>query len=193
MKNKRLVFYRTIKGLDDKMYLKYSLKYQLAPVIMGFKPGMTINLPREKYEKDWASYSEYIESELQIKSAVLRYSNKSIIIFFYRNCLIEDLLQDKEIRLFLKQFAYDTTSVIGAVKHLQKRYNEEHCPHELGVLLGIDLKDVQDYIQCPDKECLLCSYWKVYNNVEIAKITFANFDLAKSKMLNSLLEELKVA
>ncbi len=193
MKDKRLVFYKTIKELDDRAYLKYSLKYQLAPVIMGFKPGMTINLSRDKYEKDWLTYSKYIESELEVKSAVLRYSTKSIIIFFYRECLIERLLQDVEIINFLDKFAYDTSSVACAVEHLQARYKTEHCPHELGVFLGIDLKDVKDYMQCPNKECLLCSYWKVYNNIEMAKVTFANFDLAKVKMLNSLLEELQSA
>lgn len=193
MKDKRLIFYKKIKGLDDKEYLKYSLKYQLAPVIMGFKPGMTINLPRERYAMDWLVYSNYIEEELGIKSAILRYSSKSIIIFFYRTCLIESLLQNKEIASFLKAFNYDTTSVQGAVAHLQKRYKVEHCPHELGIFLGIDLADVQDYMLCPDKKCLLCSYWKVYNNVEAAKVTFASFDLAKVKMLNTLLEELQVA
>lgn len=193
MKDKRLIFYNKIKGLDEKSYLKYSLKYQLAPVIMGFKPGMTINLSREKYETEWLIYSRYIEEELGIKSAILRYSTKSIIIFFYRTCLVEDLLKDREIEVFLKGFNYNTTSVNAAVLDLQKRYQVEHCPHELGIFLGIDLKDVKDYILCPDKKCLLCSYWKVYNNVEAAKITFANFDLAKVKMLNTLLEELQVA
>ncbi len=191
MKDKRLIFYNKIKGLDDKTYLKYSLKYQLAPVIMAFKPGMTINLPREKYEADWPIYSKYIEEELGIKSAVLRNSPKSIILFFYRNCLIEELLQNEEVQSFLKPFGYETTNVEVAVKYLQKRYEVEHCPHELGIFLGIHLKDVQDYILYPEKECLLCSYWKVYNNVEQAKNIFASFDAAKVKMLNTLLEELQ--
>lgn len=193
MKDKRLIFYNKIKGLDDKAYLKYSLKYQLAPVIMGFKPGMTINLPRHKYEADWPIYSQHIEEELGVKSAMLRSSQKSIIIFFYRSCLIEDLLQDEEVQTFLKPFGYNTTSVQSAVAYLQKRYELEHCPHELGIFLGIHLKDVKDYMLCPDKECLLCSYWKVYNDVENAKTTFANFDAAKVSMLNALLRELQVA
>lgn len=193
MKDKRLIFYNKIKGLDDKTYLKYSLKYQLAPVIMGFKPGMTINLAREKYEADWPVYSQYIEEELGIKSAILRSSSRSIILLFYRPCLMEEVLNNQEIRAFLEPFGYEMSSPEKAVECLQKRYEVEHCPHELGVFLGIHIKDVKDYMLCPNKECLLCSYWKVYNNVEDAKTTFALFDLAKVKMLNTLLEELQVA
>ena len=193
MKDKRLIFYNKIKALDEKTYLKYSLRYQLAPVIMGFKPGMTINLSREKYEADWPIYSQYIEEELGIKSAILRSSSRSIILLFYRRCLIEELLQNQEIKAFLEPFGYETSSVEKAIICLQKRYEVEHCPHELGIFLGIHIKDVKDYMLCPNKECLLCSYWKVYNNVEDAKTTFARFDLAKVKMLNTLLEELQIA
>ena len=144
MKDKRLIFFNKIKGLDDTSYLKYSLKYQLAPVIMGFKPGMTINLPSEKYQTKWSIYRQFIEQDLGVKSIILRNSPKSMIILFYRDCLIECLLEQKSIREFLQPFGYDVNHAELAVLHLQKRYKEEHCPHELGVFLGIALEDVKE-------------------------------------------------
>ena len=193
MRDKRLIFFNKIRGLDDTSYLKYSLKYQLAPVIMGFKPSMTINLPSDKYEKDWDVYNQFIEKDLGVKSMILRKSERSMIILFYRPCLIECLLEEKEIRDFLEPFGYNVTSVERAILHLKERYQKEHCPHELGVFLGIALEDVKDYMLYPEKECLMCSYWKVYNNLEVAQTKFAQYDLAKVKMLNALLEELEIA
>lgn len=189
MKQRRLIFYNTIKALDDLTALKFSLKYQLAPIIMGFKPSMTINLSKNK--KMWQLYEMEILKELGVACQTLREKEGAFILLFYKDCLIEALLEDVAVRSFLQDLDYPVHSSEQAIKTLKERYETYHCPHELGVFLGIALKDVKDYMTCPNKTCLLCGYWKVYNDLDAAQQTFNNYDLAKETMLNHLLGELE--
>lgn len=191
MGQKRLIFYNSIKKLSDKKYLEYYLRYQLAPVIMGFKPSMTLTIGGQNGSKDCKVYSDEIITNLGLKYVKVRECNEREILFIYRECLIEHLLEDKEIRAFLETFQYPLNSVQEAILYLAERYKVCHCPHELGVFLGFDLADVKDYICGTQKKCLICGYWRVYNNASKAKETFRNYDLAKYKMLGILLEELQ--
>ena len=70
---------------------------------------------------------------------------------------------------------------------MKKRYEEFHCPHELGVFLGFPLNDVKDFINCSNKKCLSCKYWCVYNDVEAAEEIFSIYDRIKEYTANHIL------
>lgn len=193
LKEKRIIFYDYLKQLEDKQYLSCYFKYQLAPVIMGFKPSMTITLRKCNSRNMNQEEIENIIKGLGLKVITLRENRDADILLIYRECLIEALLEDEQIRTFLEEVGYGMQSVEQVIEYLVYRYEDCHCPHELGVFLGFNLEDVRDYMNESSKECLLCGYWRVYNNVENAKQTFKNYDLAKDKMLSSLLEELQQA
>jgi hypothetical protein len=43
-----------------------------------------------------------------------------------------------------------------------------------------------DFIECPNKECLMRGYWKVYNDLEKAKRIFESYDDAKTKVISNI-------
>ena len=63
-----------------------------------------------------------------------------------------------------------------------------HCPHELGIFLGIPIEDVKDFMECTNKKCLLCGYWKVYNNYYTAEKTFKQYDIIKEHTIHSFVK-----
>ena len=191
MSNDRMIFYDAIKALDEISYLTYYMKYQLAPVIMGVKPAITLNIGK-KQEKKYSKVKilKVIES-LGLKGMILRDTPNGHIVLAYRCCQMEQILKQEEVAAVLQNMGYPVHSIYLALSHLRKRYDYCHCPPELGIFLGFPVEDVKDYMCDTQKKCLLCGYWQVYNDVEGAEKIFSQYDEAKNTMLNNLLSELK--
>lgn len=191
MKELVIAFHKKIKSLDEIEYLENYLKYQLAPVISGVKPSATLTLSTSNGMKEkWYENKNEMLLRLGLESKELRCSEGSSIILFYKKELIEPILEDDSNYIFLKNLNYCCESVEKAINCLVERYKEYHCPDELGLFLGIPLQDVKDFNDCSHKKCLLCGYWKVYNNVEEAKKKFGQYNHAKYRMLTILLKDL---
>lgn len=190
MKDKRVIFYDRIRGLEDTEYLTYYLKYQLAPVIMGYKPSITLSLGRRDGRRISKIKTLKVIESLGLKGIILRETPTAHIVLAYRKCSIEALLEMQSVREFLEQLGYPIKSVYAALSYLRKRYEYCHCPPELGIFLGFPIDDVRDYMCGTTKKCLLCGYWQVYNNLCEAKQIFKSYDEAKESMLSTLLDEL---
>lgn len=187
----RVIFFDTIKALDDASYLTYYLKYQLAPVIMGVKPSITLNIGKRQGRMISKIKLLRIIDELGLKGIILRDTKNGHIVLAYRKCALEVILNETKVKEFVEKLGYPSGSVYAAVSHLRKRYDHCHCPPELGIFLGFPVEDVKDYMCGTSKECLLCGYWQVYNNVDEAEKTFKKYDAAKAHMLTYLLDELE--
>lgn len=187
-------FYNCIIELDEYTYLENHLKYTLSPVIREVKPSITMTITTHKnlIEK-WNRYGDRILKRLGLRWAILRKTKAGSILLIYKPSLVEETLEPLEVRVFLMQLGYQFFEAEEAVNHLVARYNQYHCPHELGIFLGIPLEDVKDFMSCDEKKCLFCGYWKVYNNLEYALETFKAYDDAKKEMLYELIEELQIA
>lgn len=187
-------FYNCIVELDEYTYLENHLKYTLSPVIHGVKPSITMTITRHKNLVDkWNRYGDRILKKLGLRWAVLRKTQAGSILLIYKRSLVEKAVEALEVREFLMKIGYQSFDADQAVNYLVERYNQYHCPHELGIFLGIPLEDVKDFINCSEKKCLFCGYWKVYNNLEYALETFKAYDNAKKEMLYELIEVLQIA
>ncbi|HBP24462.1 MAG TPA: DUF3793 domain-containing protein, partial [Oribacterium sp.] len=61
-------------------------------------------------------------------------------------------------------------------KRIRARKSSEEFPHEIGILLGYPLEDVEGFI-CHKKEgCKCVGTWKVYGDVQQAKASFHRFE-----------------
>lgn len=190
MKDKRVIFYDTIKILDDTAYLTYYLKYQLAPVIMGYKPSITLSLGRRNDRRFSKITTLKAIKSLGLQGMILRETETAHIVLAYRKCSIDNILEGTKEREVLEGLGYSLGSAYRALSHLRKRYEYCHCPPELGIFLGFPVEDVKDYMCGTEKKCLLCGYWQVYNNLGEAQKIFKSYDDAKESMLISLLDEL---
>ena len=170
------------------------MKYQLTPVTQGVKPSLKITITKHKQlMKEWEKHGERVLHKLQLEYKVLRETHTAKILIIYTSSAIKEILEQKDVRGFLEGLNYPSLDVEAALNQLVERYQLYHCPHELGLFLGIPLEDVKDFMECGTKECKLCGYWKVYNDPENALKIFAAYDQAKKVILTELLEEFQLA
>lgn len=181
------IYVKVMSRLDDLEYLLFTISYNTSPTIAGEKVSSLLvfrNHGSRNLYKLWMENKRDIEYYLNIKYFELKNNQDICVVLFYNEELLEKALLDPKNQDFLTKFNYsDFNSILNCLNILKKRY-EYVCPHEMGIFLGYPLEDVVDFIECPNKQCLLMGYWKVYNNEEMAKNQFYKFDSIKSKVLN---------
>ncbi|MCY6369615.1 DUF3793 family protein [Clostridium ganghwense] len=184
-------FMSTINNQDDKDYLISTIVYSSAPTIAKEKVSSLVifnNRNERNLYKYWEKYKKEIEMKFPLKFYELKKNDTTVVVLFYNKKKLEGILSQEKNINFLERFGYKKDmNAEESLKLLSSRY-ENVCPHEIGIFLGYPIDDVVEFINCPNKQCLMLGYWKVYHNPEKAKDIFEKYDMAKDKMVNLLIE-----
>ena len=107
----------------------------------------------------------------------LRFHKDKVLVYLYRPDLLKCDLDNHMAAKLLKQCGYDLeNSDYCVVKLINKLQNEKDFPHEIGLFLGYPPEDVNGFINSSRSGCKHTGAWKVYGDVEKAKLTFALYD-----------------
>jgi len=88
---------------------------------------------------------------------------------------------------FLGEYGYTADmSIDERLDILALRMNCGSFPHEIGAFLGYPVEDVRGFISNSGRNCLLCGYWKVYENAEKARQTFKTYDRCREILFDRL-------
>lgn len=188
---KYLDLYKRLGSMEDKEYIENFLVYNSSLVIAGVKPAVTVTMKKnnEKLYRSWKCFGQSLLENINLKFIELRESNNSIIIMIYDQDVLEKELNKESHIEFLSSLGYSYKLEINDyVNTLKSRYEKYHCPHELGLFLGIPFEDVKDFMECTTKKCLLCGYWKVYNDSSKAITIFNEYDKVKEYTIKNMLE-----
>lgn len=188
---KYLDFYNKLDSMKDKEYIENFLVYNTSLVIAGVKPAVTIAMKKNniKLYSNWNNFGKAFIKRLNLEFVELRESNESIIVMIYDEYVLEKELNTKDHLEFLFKLGYPhKVEIKEYIRTLKSRYEKYHCPHELGLFLGIPFEDVKDFMECTTKKCLLCGYWKVYNNSSKAKTIFNKYDKVKEYTIKNMLK-----
>lgn len=182
-------FYEKLESMQEKEHIENFLIYHAALVIAKVKPAVTIALSKKNELRlnAWYKFGKRFLSSIELKFIELRECSSSIIIMIYDENVLKNELNTAEHIEFLNKLGYSKELVIDSyVNFLKIRYKKYHCPHELGVFLVIPIKDVKDFMECTDKKCLLCGYWKVYNDKVKAENIFTKYDEIKEFTIKNM-------
>lgn len=188
---KYLDFYNKLNSMDSKEYIETFLVYNLSLVIAGMKPAITLTIKKNnlKLYDSWNQFGIKIIESSNLRFVKLRESNNSIIVMIYDEFILKKELNKKSHKEFLFNIGYSQRKCVeDYINTLKIRYEKYHCPHELGLFLGIPFKDVKDFMECTEKKCLLCGYWKVYNDSKQAKKIFTKYDKVREYTMQNILE-----
>ena len=100
--------------------------------------------------------------------------------------------ENREVREFLRSCGYESFEVASVLVRLRRRYRlyagiSKEFPHELGVLLGYPVGDVQGFIDNRGENSLTSRYWKVYQNPKEAEKIFDLYDRVKEQALKEIM------
>ena len=105
----------------------------------------------------------------------------------YRHKLLDRYLHQKEIKNLLLSFGYtNENNVTDYLNRLKGHLKRTECPHEIGAFLGYPADDIYGFIYHKNKGCLLTGEWKVYHNVEKARILFLKYQTCRYALLKRL-------
>lgn len=155
-----------------------------APVLMGKKPANLVSFSKEKMPElpnIMKIYEEKLSDE-DIYMEVLCGCRKHYLVLVYRKEVLEEYLKQPEVVELLVQDGYSKKGELKEkFSYLRKRFEEKkEFPHEIGLFLGYPLEDVKGFRINSGAGCKFCGYWKVYGDVEKAKLQFEVYDRCRA-------------
>lgn len=160
---------------------------QCAPVLKGVKISNLITMK----PGGWRKIRAYLKKSRIICIPLYADAEKEVL-FLYRYEQLERHLKNREVREFLRNCGYESFEVASVLVRLRRRYQlyagiSKEFPHELGVLLGYPVGDVQGFIDNRGENSLTSRYWKVYQNPKEAERIFDLYDRVKEQALKEIM------
>lgn len=160
---------------------------QCAPVLKGVKISNLITMKAG----GWRKIRAYLKKSRIICIPLYADAEKEVL-FLYRYEQLERHLKNREVREFLRSCGYESFEVASVLVRLRRRYRlyagiSKEFPHELGVLLGYPVGDVQGFIDNRGENSLTSRYWKVYQNPKEAEKIFDLYDRVKEQALKEIM------
>lgn len=189
---------------DLDFYANILLAYNCMPTLLHIKPAnlLQVNKRRYIYAKELVHIIDNYARMHGCASFLIYENDLFVSLLVYNRQMLNAVLTNKEIEQYLAVCGYSMTTnrIENALVKLMESYGEyfnykcksdlpDDCrnfPHEIGLLLGYPLKDVEGFIKNRGLNYLLCGYWKVYHDKERAKKIFEEYDRARAYAINLL-------
>ena len=178
----------------DLRDVELQLILQCAPMLSGLKCSNLLKIGKNLFKR-----LSKILKDAGISYYVIFNDSKNLIVLVYHKENLVNYLLRPDIRRFLTGLGYSKKFSLTAVLFgFRKRYCEYligsgSFPHEMGILLGYPLKDVEGFIDNSGKNYLYSGYWKVYSDSNNAKKLFKSFDMAKDIMLSKYFSGINIS
>jgi hypothetical protein len=167
--------------------------FHCAPLLYGLKISNILKL----------NHSEVPELMKMLRGTGIKvntlYDNgyQSSFLLLYDSSGVERYLSIQTVENFMKDCGYMTLQIDYVLSIVSQRYQKymegsSDFPHELGIILGYPIEDVIGFINNRGLNSLYAGYWKVYNNVLIARQTFSQYDMAKIEAMEQVKEGLTI-
>lgn len=143
------------------------LAEELAPTLCGSKPATILTLSDTKKLKLfrwWGQYGEAVMAETPVRYIIMADQPGRNTILFYRRDLLEDCLTEPERRDFFRQLGYPVEQGLEDCLAVLKRKFADGCPHEIGLFLGIPLRDVLGFMGFSGEPLACRSHWCIFGD-----------------------------
>ena len=159
----------TVQDEREIRYLAWHIVNCIAATVAGVKPATIINLKkgRNRFFDLWNEFGGVLFNGSRISYCEFKKDSHSVVLFFYLRQRLCELFEVERIRKFFSALGYETDKGIeNILLELKKRYNSNFFPHEIGVFLGIPLKDVEAFMGFKTLSYVKTSMWKIYGDSE---------------------------
>jgi hypothetical protein len=179
-----------------RAYAVFLLANHCMPVLLHQKASNLIHV-NKKYFAEKADFLITVAKEIELfncKYTVIYENTTTYLIFIYNEAYLEKVLLQEPKKAFLEAYHYTfdgkiVENVVGQVKDRYNRYRDQRMefPHELGILLGYPLCDVEGFINNKGRNYILCGFWKVYQDADQALSTFENYRRIRENAMKEII------
>ncbi|MCR4796416.1 MULTISPECIES: DUF3793 family protein [Ruminococcus] len=164
------------------------MAFHSAPTLLGVKCANLISFDRN--EHTMAEYLHEFAVKLSDSGLCARQLCKCrtrTLVYIYNEKMLSAWLSMPQVRDLLSEYGYPADmSTEEKLLRLASRMSCGSFPHEIGAFLGYPVGDIRGFINNSGKNCLLCGYWKVYENAEKARQTFKTYDRCREILFDRL-------
>ncbi|MEA1895372.1 MAG: DUF3793 family protein [Euryarchaeota archaeon] len=159
-----------------------------AATIAGRKPATLMNISNANggLLDAWDLCKAGIFAGSEIEYYELKRTEKNAIVLFFSRNRLNKVLTKRSVKRFLQGCGYEPGSIEYALEVLSQRYAASGCPPEIGIFLGIPLKDVMGFMGLSSLENTTCGMWRVYGNPVASERTMDEYRSAKSAISKRL-------
>ncbi len=179
------------RNLNDVEYLVYKIYFNAAPTVKGLKPSTLLNFRNMAHMNlfdIWNKNKDFLKDKLHIKFMELKRSEDGVIVLFYNEEMMKNILCENENECFLRDRGFKNCRAVDFALHDLKMKFRETCPDEVGVFLGYPLSDVKMFLTGNTRACKLSRYWKAYTDIPKALVTWEQYDKALEDVMEELLK-----
>jgi len=164
------------------------LAFHGAPTLLGVKCANLISFDMcEETITEYLHEFKYRLSESGLTAVQLCKCRKRTLVYIYNEKMLTAWLSMPKVQQFLSEYGYTCDmSLEQKLRRLSCRISCGSFPHEIGAFLGYPVEDIRGFISNSGKNCLLCGYWKVYENAEKAQQTFNKYDRCRHDLFDRL-------
>ena len=183
--------YEMITRLDRER-IETHLVVQCAPMISGIKISNLFNV-----EKRLADQMRQVLEQSGISYYLLLDGEDKVTFLVYREDELKAYLMQDCVCRSMRKFGYRNLELAEVLDRFRKRYAEcmgqkAEFPHEMGLLLGYPVEDVEGFVLNKGQNYLYCGYWKVYGHVEEKKALFEKYEEARKTLVQFLAKGMNV-
>ncbi|HOO27658.1 MAG TPA: DUF3793 family protein [Lachnospiraceae bacterium] len=165
---------------------EFQLAFQCAPLISGLKISNLLVIRPEKLDE-----VKQILRNTDISYSVLSNTEEKAVILLYKQELLAAYLSMERVKKLLLRMGYradtlDTILPVFCIRYRKYVREKREFPHELGILLGYPIEDVEGFIDHNGRDFLFSGYWKVYENMPAKERLFQRFEHVKETMLQMI-------
>lgn len=166
--------------------------FQCAPLIARLKMSNLFVIQEEHLHQ-----LNRLLQKSKIHCRILYQKKESLTVLLYHPSMLAIYLQGQRARMLLCREGYDKLDLESVLSSFTNRYRQyrmgiQSFPHELGLLLGYPLDDVEGFIKNSGKNSLYTGYWKVYANVPAKRHLFRKYECAREDLLERVMHGAKL-
>lgn len=165
-----------------------TIRLGAAPVIEGIKASNLVCFSRHGSDLDaaWHRWGPATAVALGLEHRVLRRSEVSTQVLFYRPEAWNRMLGEEHRISYLSRFGYDPQAAPACLLEEFCRRCPGGVPHEVGCFLDYPVADVQGFIDHQGKGGLFAGWWRVYADPRGARRQFRAIDEARRNQTSAV-------
>lgn len=173
---------------QEEQKLEHTLAFHCAPSLSGIKPADLISWQgREEAGEGPVERYTALLARRGIRLRVLRRQGERLLLLVYRPGRLAAWLAQPQVSAMLAAEGYPVDAGVDAMlAALARRLEGEDFPHEIGLFLGYPPADVEGFRRNGGRNCKLCGYWKVYDQVDEAARQFRAFRRCRATLCRQL-------